>query len=86
MTGVARHATRAERTEARKERRVEGAAAARGPQMQEGEIRATTGPRATREQRRAASAKRRAASREAMKAGQMSRGVSGDAPEQQKKP
>ncbi len=40
----------------------------------------------TREQRRAASAKRRAANREAMKAGQMSRGGSGDAPEKQKKP
>jgi hypothetical protein len=78
--------TRVERTEARKERRVEGAAAARGPQMQEGEVRATTGPKTTREQRRAASAKRRAANREAMKAGQMSRGGSGDAPEKQKKP
>jgi hypothetical protein len=40
----------------------------------------------TRDQRRAASAKRRAANRDAMKAGQMSRGGSNDAPEKQRKP
>lgn len=78
--------TRAERTEARKERRMEGAAAARGQQIQEGEVRPTTGPKLTRDQRRAASAKRRAANRDAMKAGQMSRGGSNDAPEKQRKP
>ncbi|MFM9925371.1 hypothetical protein VLK31_20440 [Variovorax sp. H27-G14] len=78
--------TRAERTEARKERRVEGAAAARGPQIQEGEIRPTTAPKMSRADKRAATSKRRAANREAMKAGQMSRGGSGDAPEKQKKP
>lgn len=78
--------TKAERTEARKERRVDGAAAARGPQIQEGEVRPTTAPKVSREERRAAAAKRRAANREAMKAGQLSHGGSGDAPEKQKKP
>ncbi|KQX24439.1 hypothetical protein ACCC97_15415 [Variovorax sp. Varisp85] len=78
--------TKAERAEARKERRADGAAAARGPQMQEGEVRPTTAPKMSREERRAAAAKRRAANREAMKAGQLSRGGSNDAPEKQKKP
>lgn len=78
--------TRAERTEARKERRVDGAAAARGPQMQEGEVRPTTAAKMSRADRRAAAEKRRAANRAAMKSGQLSRGGSGDAPEKQKKP
>lgn len=78
--------TRAERTEARKERRADGAAAARGPQMQEGEVRPTTAPKMSRADRRAAAEKRRAANRAAMKSGQLSRGGSGDAPEKQKKP
>jgi Ni/Co efflux regulator RcnB len=78
--------TKAERTEARKERRADGAIAARGPQMQEGEVRPTTGPKTTREERKAAAAKRRAANSAAMKAGQLSHGGSGDAPEKQRRP
>jgi hypothetical protein len=78
--------TKAERVEARKERKVEGAAAARGPQIQEGEVRPTTAPKLSKDERQAARAKRRGAARDAMKAGQLSRGGSGDAPEKQKKP
>jgi hypothetical protein len=46
----------------------------------------TTGPKTTREERKAAAAKRRAANSAAMKAGQLSHGGSGDAPEKQRKP
>ena len=78
--------TKAQRADARKERKVEGAEAARGPQMQEGEVRPTTAPKLSKADRAAARAKRRAAARDAMKSGQLSRGGSGDAPEKQKKP
>ena len=76
--------TPAERSEARGERRGEGAAAARGPQIGEGQSQPTAAPKVSREDRKAANAKRRAATREANKAGQLSRGGNTDAPERQK--
>lgn len=78
--------TRAERSEARGERKEAGAAAARGPQIGEGQPQPTAAPKVPREERKAAHAKRRAATREANQAGQLSRGGNADAPERQQKP
>lgn len=78
--------TPAERSEARGERKTTGAAAARGPQIGEGQSQPTAAPKVSREDRKAANAKRRASTGQANKSGELSRGGNTDAPEQQKKP
>ena len=78
--------TPAERSEARGERKDAGAAAARGPQIGEGQPQPTAAPKVPREERKAANKKRRAATGQANQAGQLSRGGNTDAPERQQKP
>jgi len=78
--------TPAERSEARGERKEAGAAAARGPQIGEGQPQPAAAPKVSREDRKAANAKRRASTGQANKAGQLSRGGNTDAPERQQKP
>jgi hypothetical protein len=75
--------TPAERSEARGERKESGAAAARGPQIGEGQPQPAAAPKVPREERRAAHAKRRAATGQANQAGQLPRGGNTDAPERQ---
>ncbi|MBB3178668.1 hypothetical protein [Variovorax sp. Sphag1AA] len=76
--------TPAERSEARGERKDAGAAAARGPQIGEGQAQPTTAPKVSRSDRKSANAKRRAATKQANQAGELSRGGNTDAPERQK--
>jgi hypothetical protein len=76
--------TSQERSAARAERRVEGAEAARGPQVAEGQTMPTARETPDRSDRKAANKQRRAANSDLNKAGKFSRGGSGDAPENQK--
>ncbi|RZL86558.1 MAG: hypothetical protein EOP82_29490 [Variovorax sp.] len=76
--------TPSERSEARGERRTEGAEAARGPQMGEGDPLPTAKPKVSAADRKSATEKRRAENRAANKAGELPRGGNADAPERQK--
>ncbi|MBU1361681.1 MAG: hypothetical protein KKC79_09155 [Gammaproteobacteria bacterium] len=74
-----------ERVTARTTRNAEGRAAARGPQLTEGEVKPTAGATTTRAERRAAALDRYEASCAANRQGQLSRGGNSDAPECQRR-
>lgn len=74
-----------ERSSARSARKVQGADAARGPQLGEGPGKPAARPALAAGDRKDAAARRRAVNSAANKAGQFSRGGNGDAPEKQKR-
>lgn len=76
--------TSQDRSAVRAERRAEGAEAARGPQMGEGQVAPTARETPAWADRKASGQQRRAANSELNKAGELSRGGNSDAPEKQK--